>query len=182
MPTTLTKSVKLKDQSTQAGIRAIGVGSFNSTNRIVTTSTGVVDLATYFPATSIARLEVKNTTTKYVETGISGGDNRNVGYNGAITVMFSVPKGAELEIANLVTELTKYENVIFLEQYDGTIKAIGTQNGALASAAIADTGGTIGDLKGYTITFNTMEASLSDLYILTGDALVDYAAALKAYV
>lgn len=182
MPTTLTKSVKLKDQSVQAGVRAIGVGAFNSTNRIVTTSTGVVDLATYFGANTIARLEVKNTTTNFVETGISGGDNRNVGYNGAITVFFSEPKGAELEIANLLTELTKYENVVFLEYYDGTVKAIGSQNGVLASAPIYNGGGTIGDFKGGQITLNTMEADLSSLYILTGDGLTDYAAALKTYV
>ena len=182
MSTTLTKSVKLKDQSTQSGVRAIGIGVFNSTNRIVTTATGVIDLATYFGATTIARLEVKNGTTKYLETGISGGDNRNVGYNGAITVFFSEPKGAELEIANLITQLTKFENVVFLEYYDGTIKAIGSQNGCLASAPIYDSGGTIGDFKGGQITLNTMEADLSALYLLTGDALVDYAAALKAYV
>lgn len=182
MPTTLSKSVKLKDQSVQAGVRAIGVAVFNSTNRIVTTSTGVVDLATYFGASTIARLEVKNSTTKYVETGISGGDNRNVGYNGAITVFFSEPVGAELEIANIITQLTKFETVCFLEYYDGTIKAIGSQNGCLASAPIYDGGGTIGDFKGGQITINTMEADLSSLYLLTGDGLVDYAAALKAYV
>lgn len=182
MPTTLTKSVKLKDQSTQSGIKAIGIGVFNSTNRVVKTNTGVITLEDVYGAASIARLEVKNTTTKFLETGVSGGDNRATGYNGAITATFSTPTGSELERANLITELTKGEVVLFLEQYDGTVKIAGSQNGALASAPIADTGGTIGDLKGYTITFNTMEADLSDLYILTGAGLVDYAAALKAYV
>lgn len=181
MPTTLTKSYKLKDQSTQSGIRAIGIGVFNSTNRIVKTSTGVIDLATYYGTATISRLEVKNSTTKFLETGVSGGDNRSTGYNGAITATFSVPLGSELERANMITELVKGELVLFFEKYDGTITVGGSQNGALASAPIADSGGTIGDLKGYTITFNTMEADLSDLYLLTGDALVDYAAALKAY-
>lgn len=181
MPVTLTKSYKLKDQSTQSGIRAIGIGVFNSTNRVEKTINGVEDLATYYAATTISRLEVKNTTTKFLETGVSGGDNRATGYNGAITATFSVPKGSELDRANMITELTKGEVVLFLEQYDGTVKVAGSQNGALASAPIADTGGTIGDLKGYTISFNTMEADLSDLYLLTGAALVDYAAALKSY-
>lgn len=181
MPVTLTVSRKLKDQSTQSGIRAVGIGAYNSTSRLVTTSAGVVSL-TPFAATSIARLELKNNTTKYVETGVSGGDNRSTGYNGAITCMFSVPKGAEIETANLITELTKGEFVFFLEYYDGTIKACGSQNGALASAPIADTGGQIGDMKGYTITFNTMEAELSDLYILSGAGITAYATALKPYV
>jgi len=182
MPLTLTKSVKLKDQSKQAGIKAVGVGVWNSTNRIVTTSTGVVDLATYFGATTIARLEVKNTTTRYVETGIALGDNRNGGYNGSVTLMFSTPAGTEIERANLLTELCKSEIVAFLEYYDGTIRPIGSQNGAQCTAPILDSGGTIGDAKGFTVTITTMEADPADLYLLTGDAITDYAAALKAYV
>jgi hypothetical protein len=182
MPVTLTLSRKLKDNSTHSGIRAVGVGAYNSTTRLVTTATGVIDVTSAFASASIARLEVKNTTTKYVETGVSGGDNRSTGYNGAITCMFNVPKGAEIETAKLITELTKGEFVFFLEYYDGTIKACGSQNGALATAPIADTGGTVGDMKGYTITFNTQEAELSDLYILSGAGITGYASALKAYV
>jgi hypothetical protein len=181
MPVTLTKSRKLKDTSTQSGIRAIGIGVYNSTDRIVTTSAGVVSLATQFPTASIARLEVKNNTIKFLETGISGGDNRSTGYNGSLTAMFTVPKGAEIETANLVTELCKGEMVLFLEQYDGTIKVAGSRNGALATAPIGDTGATIGDMKGYTITFTTMEPDLCDLYILSGTGITDYASALKSY-
>lgn len=182
MAVTLTKSRKLADISPMAGVRAIGIGAFNSLNRIVTTSTGVTDLATYFGAGTIARLELKNTTTKFLENGISGGDNRSTGVNGSIPCVFNVPAGGDLETTAMVTELMKGEVVLFLERNDGVIMCAGSQNGALVTTADGDTGGQVGDLNGFTVTFNTMEPDFARKYILTGDGLVDYAAALKAYV
>lgn len=182
MPVTLTKSRKLQDISPMAGVRAIGIGAFNSLNRIQTTVTGVTDLATYFGAATIARLELKNTTTKYLENGISGGDNRSTGVNGSIPCVFNVPSGGDIETVNMVTELLKGEVVLFIERNDGIIMCAGSQNGALVTTADGDTGGQVGDLNGFTVTFNTMEPDFARKYILTGDGLVDYAAALKAYV
>ena len=181
MAVTLTKSRKLADISPQAGVRAVGIGAYNSLSRIATTATGVVDLATYFGVGTIARLEVKNTTTKFLENGISGGDNRSTGVNGSIPCVFNVPAGGDLETTAIIEELMKGEVVLFLERNDGTIVCAGSQNGALVTTADGDTGGTVGDLNGYTVTFNTMEPDFSRKYILTGDGLVDYAAALMAY-
>ena len=45
MAVTLTKSRKLADISPQAGVRAVGIGAYNSLNRIATTATGVIDLS-----------------------------------------------------------------------------------------------------------------------------------------
>lgn len=182
MPVTLTKSRKLADTSAQAGVKAIGIGAFNSIDRIVTTPTGVVDLGTAFGAASIARLEVKNTTTKYLENGVSGGDNRSKGVNGTITAVFNIPLGLELETTAMIDELLKGEMVLFIEKYDGTIVCAGSQNGALVTTADGDTGGTIGDLNGYTVTFVTMEPDFSRKYLITGAGLVDYATAIKTYV
>ena len=181
MAVALTKSRKLADISLQAGVRAVGIGAYNSLNRIATTATGVIDLATYFGAGTIARLEVKNTTTKFLENGISGGDNRSTGVNGSIPCVFNVPAGGDLETTAMIEELMKGEVVLFLERNDGTIVCAGSQNGALVTTADGDTGGTVGDLNGYTVTFNTMEPDFSRKYILTGAGLVDYAAALMAY-
>lgn len=182
MAVALTKSRKLADISPMAGVRAIGIGAFNSLSRIQTTVTGVTDLATYFGTGTIARLELKNTTTKFLENGISGGDNRSTGVNGSIACVFNVPAGGDLETTAMVDELLKGEVVLFIERNDGKIVCAGSQNGALVTTADGDTGGQVGDLNGYTVTFNTMEPDFSRKYILSGDGLVDYAAALKAYV
>jgi hypothetical protein len=54
----------------------------------------------------------------------------------------------------------------------------GSQLGALAITADGDTGGTIGDLNGFTVTFQTMEPDYSRKYLLTGAGLTAYATAL----
>lgn len=178
---TLTKSRKLACASSIPGIVAIGIAPYDSLDRVVTTATGVIALPALYSAGTIARLELKNTTTKFLENGVSGGDNRSIGVTGNIPCIFNVPKGGDIETTLMVEELLKGEVVLFLEKKDGTICAAGSQLGALAITADGDTGGTIGDLNGYTVTFNTMEPDFSRKYLLTGDALTDYATALMAY-
>jgi hypothetical protein len=179
---TLTKSRKLNCISKMPGIRAIGIGAFDGTNRVVKTPAGVIELATAFGATTIARFELKNTTTNFLENGISGGDSRSTGVTGNVPCIFNVPEGGDAELNLIVEELLKGETVLFLEKNDGTIIVAGSQLGALAITADDQTGGTIGDLNGYTVTFNTMEPDYARGYILSGDALTDYAAALMPYV
>lgn len=178
---TLTKSRKLACTSPMAGLAAVGIAPYDSANRIATTATGVIDVATAYGAGTIARLEVKNTTTKYLENGVSGGDNRSTGVTGTLPVILNVPEGGDIETTLLVEELLKGEVVLFLEYKNGGIVVAGSQNGALAITADGDTGGTIGDLVGFTVTFQTMEPDFSRKYLLTGDAITDYATALMAY-
>jgi hypothetical protein len=52
--------------------------------------------------------------------------------------------------------MLKGEVVLFIERKDGTIVVAGSQLGAQVITADDDTG-TIGDLNGYTVTFQTME-------------------------
>jgi hypothetical protein len=70
----------------------------------------------------------------------------------------------------------------FLKRKDGTIVVAGSQLGAQVITADDDTGGTIGDLNGYTVTFQTMEPDFSRKYLVTGAGLTAYATALMAYV
>jgi hypothetical protein len=69
---TLTKSRKLACTSI-AGVVAIGVAKYDSLNRVATTATGVIALPVGMGIGSIARLELKNTATKFIENGVSGG-------------------------------------------------------------------------------------------------------------
>jgi hypothetical protein len=77
-----------------AGIRAIGIASFNSEALLEKTATGVIDVATAYGVGTIARMEVKNTTVNYVENGVSGGDNRSSGVTGNVPLVLNVPGGA----------------------------------------------------------------------------------------
>lgn len=181
MCVTLTKSKKLGCVSSMAGIRSVGIAAFNSTSLIVKTPAGVIDIATAYGAGTIARMEVKNTTANYIENGISGGDNRSSGVTGNLPLVLNVPKDADLEYTEIVEQLLKGEVCLFIEKKNGTIVVAGSQNGALAITSDDQTGGTIGDLNGFTVTFNTMEPDYSRGYLLTGQGLTDYAAALMAY-
>jgi hypothetical protein len=165
-----------------AGVVAIGIAKYDSLNRVVTTATGVIALPVGMGAGSIARLELKNAATKYLENGVSGGDNRSTGVTGSITCTFNVAAGFDIADTLMIEELLKGEVVLFIEKKDGTIVIAGSQLGALAITADGDTGGTIGDLNGFTVTFQTMEAGFSRKYLLTGAGLTAYATALMPYV
>ena len=179
---TLTKSRPLSCTSRIAGVRAIGVAKYDSLNRVVTTATGVVALPTPYGIGTIARLELKNTATKFLENAVSGGDNRSTGVTGNIQCVFNVAAGQDIRDTLMIEELLKGEVVLFIEKKDGTITIAGSQLGAQVLTADDDTGGTIGDLNGFTVTFQTMEPDLSRKYLLTGAGLTAYATAIMPNV
>jgi hypothetical protein len=78
---------------------------------------------------SIARLGLKNTATKFIENGVSGGDNRSTGVTGSIQCIFNVAAGQDIKDALMIEELLKAEVVLFIEKKDGTIVVAGSQLG-----------------------------------------------------
>ncbi|CAC9972910.1 hypothetical protein [Flavobacterium panici] len=180
--TSISKSRKLACMSGMAGVKAVGVAPFDSLNRLSVTGAGVTTLATVFSGSTIARLELKNTTVNYLETATMGGDNRSTSVVGDIPCVFNVAKGTDLETVKLINELIKGEVVLFLEKNDGSIVAAGSQFGAVATTATDQTGGAIADLNGFTVTFHTEESEFSRNYVLSSTALSDYATAIKPYV
>jgi len=177
----LTKSRKLACMSKQAGVKAIGIAPYDALNLVTKGSTGVTTLPSIYDAGSIARLELKNTTTKFLENGISGGDNRSTGVTGNISCIFNIPENGEVETTKMVEEIMKGEFVMFIEYKNGKIAVAGSQNGAVVTTADGDSGATIGDLVGYTVNIQTMEPDYVKGYVLSGDALTSYATALMAY-
>ena len=179
---TLTGSRPLACISGEAGILATSIGVYDSLNRIVKTDTGVVTIAPSFGTLSLARFGVKSTTSNFVENGVSGGDNRSKGVTGSLSIILNVPSGDGVTTAKLIQQLQNGEVVLFIEKKDGTVVIAGSQNGAMAITIDDQTGGKIGDLNGFTITFQTMEPDFSREYLLTAPALIEYAAAIKAVV
>lgn len=168
--------------SGEAGILAVSIGEYDSLSRVVTTSTGVVTVTPMFGASSLARFTVKSTTANYVENGVSGGDNRSKGVTGSLPIILNVPKGDGVKTVREVQQLLNGEVVLFIEKKDGTVVVAGSQNGAMAITIDDQTGGTIGDLNGFTVTFQTTEPDFSREYLLTAPALIQYAAAIKPVV
>lgn len=171
----------------KVGVRAIGFAPFDVNNRLATTPTGVVDLETAFGATPfIARFELRNTTSTFVETDTVSGDTLSGEVVGTMPIVLSIPPNQleRVKVANIVEKLRQNTKhwVCFLELNDGTIKAVGSQYGAMISTATNATGGTGQDLNGYTLTLSTRETEHSDLYILTGTGLTEYAAGIMPTV
>lgn len=179
---TLTKSRKLACNGGLPGIQAVTVGVFNSLNKVAKTGAGVVELATAYGANTLARFEVKNTQTNYVENATSGGDNRSISIKGTLPVILNVTPGEDIDLTETAEQLLKGPVVFFIERKDGRIFACGTQTGAEALTVDNQTGGTTGDLDGFTVTFTTEEEKFSRGYLLSGAALTDYAAALMPLV
>lgn len=175
---TLTGSKELPCNSSMPGIQAIGIAPFSSLTKIVKGATGVTTIAAVFGANTIARFEVKNSTTAYVENGTSGGDNRSKGVKGTLPVILNVPPGADVEYTKIVEQLLNGPIVLFIEMKNGNIFVAGSQTGAEALTIDGTTGGQSGDLNGYTITFNTDEPDFARLYKLVGAGLTEYATAL----
>lgn len=180
---TLSKSKKLQCNKSVAGVRAISFGLYDPMNRIVTTTNGVVDLTTYYGADTLSRFEVKSTTSKYLENRTTGEDTRSTNIKGTFPLMLAIPPDAteRIEVAKIEKTLADRQWVCFIEYKDGSIVAIGTQNGADVLTSDSDSGATATDRNGFMVTITTDEPDYASLYTLTGDALVDYAAALMAY-
>lgn len=175
---TIGGSRKLGCNSSMAGIQAVGIAPFDSLNKLVRTSTGVTTIADVFGEASIARFELKNTQTKYVETGTSGGDNRSRGVKGAMPMYLNEKVGEDVKLAEVVDQLMNGPVVLFIERKDGRVFAAGSQCGGEFTNNISDTGGQSGDFSGFQLDFTSDEPDFSKLYMLTGAALTEYAAAI----
>lgn len=176
------KSRKNPCEPSVAGIKAVGVAAYDSLKLVTTSGTGVTSLASVYSGSTIARLELKNTTVNYTENGATGGDNKSVAVVGSLPCVFNVAKGEDLATVKLINELIKGDVVLFIEGNDGSIRVAGSQFGAYVTTFVDQTGGQLGDLNGYTVTFETKEADLSRNYVLQSQALIDYATAIAPYV
>lgn len=163
-----------------SGIKAIGIAAYNSAVPILKTATGVTTISSTYGSATIARMEVKNSTINFVENGIAGGDSRSTGVTGTLPVVLTVPQGGDATYSTIVEQLLKTELCLFIEKKNGTIVVAGSQLGIQAITADDQTGGAVGDLNGFTVTFQSMEPDFSRGYVLTGSALTEYAAALIA--
>lgn len=187
MAQTLSGSYSRPAGLSKAGVRAIGFAPFDVFNRLATTPLGVVDLETPFGMTPfIARFEIRNTTSTYTETDTIGMDTLAGEIAGTFPFTLPIPvdQTERLKVSNIVEKLRQNTKrwVCFLELNDGTIKAIGSQFGCDVLTGTNATGGTGQDLNGYTINVTTKEYEHSDLYLLSGTGLTQYASGIMTTV
>lgn len=167
----LTKSRIVSRTAPMKGVKAIGLAPFTSSDPVLNTSTGVVELPVSMGLLSIARVEVKATGNNVVETGTFDEATRTNEYTGVNT--FFIP-GIDDTLRKEIQTDSGILKTVFIEDYNGKIYCLGAKNGCDIMTIV---GGS--DSQGFTITINSKEAEL--MYVLTSTAVTDYLAALMPY-
>lgn len=105
----------------------------------------------------VFKYEVKATTNALTETGTSSEDNGT--FLNAQSVAVTLPKlAADLQAqVQLICASRPY---VFVEDYNGNILLLGATNGTMSSCTKV-TGGSGGDLTGYTLAITAEEGNLS---------------------
>lgn len=165
----LTTSRLLSRKAPMKGVKAVGFAPFLSSDPVVNTPTGVIDLPTHMTTPpAIARVEVKATGNNIVETGAFDEATRTNEYVGVNT--FFIP-GNDLKLRNEIQTDSGFLKTIFIEDYNGKIYVLGSQNGCDVMTIV---GGS--DSQGFTVTINSKETEL--MYELAAAGVTAYLAAL----
>lgn len=167
----ITKSRKVSREAPMKGIKAIGIAPYVDSDLVVNTVTGVVELPNSMttPA-AIARFECRATGNNLVETGTFDEATRTNEYVGVNT--FFIP-GNDDELRNQLEGNAGFLKVVFVEDFNGKIRVLGSQNGCYIMTIV---GGT--DTQGFTVTINSKELDLA--YSLTPAGITDYRSAILA--
>jgi len=167
----LTASRIVSRTAPMKGVKAIGIAPYLASDTVQNTITGVVDLPEHiFGDDTIARFEVKASGNNIVETGTFDEATRTNEYVGVNT--FFIP-GNDLALRNELQGNSGYLKTVFIEDYNGKVYALGSQNGCDIMTIV---GGS--DSQGFTITINSKEKEL--MYELAESAVSNYTDALMA--
>jgi len=169
--TTLTASRKKTGFIKPKGYKAIGFATWDGSNIIQNTSTGVIAL----PAgiTDVYRFEVKNTADNFIETATKDpvtmtGNKAGVG---TFALMYCE------RIKNLADAQALLDGVfnVFFEHNDGQITVAGAVNGGEIITVVEST-----DAQGFMFTLNTFEPAFA--YTLAAAGVTAYNAIIADYV
>lgn len=110
--------------------------------------TGLGDLAEVF------KFELKNTGNTYVETETASRDNGTIFYDSQLNLVLT---GLTAPLVNQAKLLSRDRMLIFLEDNNGKIHAIGLKNGADKTTGTRELGGALGDFYGLKMTLQALE-------------------------
>jgi hypothetical protein len=154
------------------GIKAVSFAPFLASTPVVNTLAGVVALPAIMGALSIARVEVRSTANNLIETGTFDEATRTNEYVGVNT--FFIP-GNDLTLRNEIQTDLGILKTIFIEDYNGVIRVLGSLNGCDVMTLVSGS-----DSQGFTVTINSKEIDLA--YTLAPSGVTAYNAALLPIV
>jgi len=142
------------------GIKAVIFVPNDGSNKIVVAADGfddntgaIEDLASN--VTGAFKYELKGTSS-LEETITASADNGTVFYEQALNL--TLPKLSAVD--NKAVKLLSTSNPqIIVEDYNGNLFLVGREHGADVTGGTIVTGGAMGDMSGYTLTFSGMETA-----------------------
>ena len=165
----LTKSRVVSRTAPMKGVKAISFAPYDPSDLVDNTPTGVVTLpAAMTTPPAIARVGVKATGNNVVETGTFDEATRTIEYVGVNT--FFIP-GNDISLRNEIQTYSGILVTMFIEDYNGKIYCLGSQNGCDVMTLV---GGT--DSQGFQVTVNSKEKE--PMYELTGAGITAYNTAI----
>lgn len=102
----------------------------------------------------VFKFELKNTGNTYVETETASRDNGTIFYDSAINLVLT---GLTAELVNQAKLLSRDRFVLFLEDNNGTIHAVGITNGVDKTTGTREVNGNLGDFYGLKMTLQALE-------------------------
>ena len=144
------------------GLKAVYFAAFDEGTDIgwvKDTSTDVIDDITN--AGTIYKYDLKGNST-FEQTINSSRENGTVFYEQALNL--TLPKLSAVD--NKAVKLLASANPqVIVEDYNGNLFLIGREHGADVSGGTIVTGGAMGDMSGYTLTFTGMETSPAEFIV-----------------
>ena len=151
----LTKGRALPCRESVGGLKAVYFVDFGDLGTISLTSDEVTDMTGTFNA---YKYELKGTSS--VEQTINASrENGTVFFDQAVTL--SLPQLSK-EDNNEIKLLAYGRPHIIVEDYNGNAYLVGREHGADVTGGTIASGAAMGDMSGYTLTFNAMERTAAN--------------------
>jgi len=149
----LTKSRLVSRKAPMKGIKSVFFAPYLASTPVVNTVIGVVALPAIINALSVTKVEVKALGNNIVETSTFDEATRT---NEIVGVLTFFVNGNDLSLRNEITTDSGILKTIFVEDYNGIIRVLGSQNGCDVMTLVSGS-----DLQGFTVTINSKEVDLA---------------------
>jgi hypothetical protein len=149
----LTKGRALPCRESVGGLKAVYFVDFGDLGTVTLTADEVTNMTGVSGALTAYRYELKGTSS--VEQTINASrENGTVFYDQSVTL--SLPQLSK-EDNNEIKLIAYGRPHIFVEDYNGNVLLVGREYGADVTGGTIASGAAMGDMSGYTLTFNAME-------------------------
>ena len=154
--TFITDGRALNCKDSVGGLKAVYFAAFDEATNIGWVKDATLDTITNITtAGTVFKYDLKGNST-FEQTINSSRENGTVFYEQALNL--TLPKLSAVD--NKAVKLLSTSNPqIIVEDYNGNLFLVGRQHGADVTGGTIVTGGAMGDMSGYTLTFSGMETA-----------------------